>query len=563
MVRRRGNQRDARYRIAQFGDVRGDFITRQLATFTRFRPLGDFDLDDVGIDQVGWRDAEAAGRDLLDARHFISAVARRVFTAFTGVGEAADAVHRFRQRLVRFRAQGADRHRRGIEAFKQLLRRLYFVDADGVFAWVERQQVAQRGRWTFVNQFRVLLIIAVFAALHGLLQGAHHVRVVGMIFAAVHIFQQTALGQWLTRQPGAFRQIQQILLEVVEAGAADAADHALEAELGDIAMQTDRFEQLRAAVGGDGRDPHLGHDLIQTFIDTVAIVQHHRTVRFIDGFAVDQLRQRFVGEVWIDSRRPKAEQHGEVVRIAGAGGFNDDVGIAAQAFIDQTGLDRANGHRRRYRQTVFGDVAVREHQQHGAVAHHLLRFIAQRFHRLAEGGLCRVERDIEDVGAIVLFFHRRQLFKIGVQQDRRFEAQTMRLAFRFAEDVHFATDAGSQRHDVRFAQRVDRRVSHLGELLTEVIVDNARLAGEHGERRVIAHRTDCFLAIFAEHAQDGVQLFRAVVKLFLVAGERVVIQLAAANLFVRQIFERHQATNVFLHPLFIRMAALQIVIGFR
>lgn len=50
MVRRRGNQRDARYRIAQFGDVRGDFITRQLATFTRFR-LGDFDLDDVGIDR--------------------------------------------------------------------------------------------------------------------------------------------------------------------------------------------------------------------------------------------------------------------------------------------------------------------------------------------------------------------------------------------------------------------------------------------------------------------------------------------------------------------------------
>lgn len=50
MVRRRGNQRDARYRIAQFGDVWGDFITRQLATFTRFRPTGDFDLDDVGID---------------------------------------------------------------------------------------------------------------------------------------------------------------------------------------------------------------------------------------------------------------------------------------------------------------------------------------------------------------------------------------------------------------------------------------------------------------------------------------------------------------------------------
>ena len=116
-------------------------------------------------------------------------------------------------------------------------------------------------------------------------------------------------------------------------------------------MQTDRFEQLRAAVGGDGRDPHLGHDLIQTFVDTVAIVQHHRTVRFIDGFAVDQLRQRFVGEVWIDSRRPKAEQHGEVVRIAGAGGFNDDVGIAAQAlstrrvWIAPTAIGAGTGRR--------------------------------------------------------------------------------------------------------------------------------------------------------------------------------------------------------------------------
>ncbi|VGP13006.1 hypothetical protein SB00610_01089 [Klebsiella quasipneumoniae subsp. similipneumoniae] len=408
-----------------------------------------------------------------------------------------------------------------------------------------------------------MLIIAVLTALHSLLQGAHHVRVVGVIFAAVNVLQQTALSQRLARQPGAFRQIQQILLEIVEAGAADAADHALEAEIGDIAMQTDRFEQLRAAVGGDGRDPHLGHDLIQTFVDTVAIVQHHRTVRFIDGFAVDQLRQRFIGEVRIDSCRAEAQQHGEVVRIAGAGGFNDDVGIAAQTFIDQTGLDRANGHRRRHRQAVFGDVAVGEDQQHGTIAYHLLRFVAQGLHRLAEGSLCRVEGDVEDVGTIVLFFHRRQLFEIGVQQDRRFEAQTMRLAFRFAEDVHFATDAGGQRHDVRFTQRIDRRVRHLGELLTEVIVDNARLAGKDGKRRVIAHRADRLLAIFAEHAQHRVQLFRAVVKLFLVAGQQIVVQLAAANLFVRQIFKRHQATNVFLHPLFIRMAALQIVIGFR
>ena len=94
-----------------------------------------------------------------------------------------------------------------------------------------------------------------------------------------------------------------------------------------------------------GSFPHFLHNLQRIAQNLslihISIVQHHRTVRFIDGFAVDQLRQRFIGEVRIDSCRAEAQQHGEVVRIAGAGGFNDDVGIAAQAFIDQTGLDRA------------------------------------------------------------------------------------------------------------------------------------------------------------------------------------------------------------------------------
>jgi hypothetical protein len=49
-----------------------------------------------------------------------------------------------------------------------------------------------------------MLIIAVLAALYRLLQRAHHVRVIGVIFAAVNVFQQTALIQRFTCQPGAF-----------------------------------------------------------------------------------------------------------------------------------------------------------------------------------------------------------------------------------------------------------------------------------------------------------------------------------------------------------------------
>ena len=127
-----------------------------------------------------------------------------------------------------------------------------------------------------------------------------------MILAAVNVFQQTALIQRLTCQPGALGQVHQILLEVSKTGAADAADHALEAKVGDLIVQADRFKQLRAAVGGNGRDAHFGHDLVQTFVDAVTVVQHHRAVIFVDRAGIHQTGQRFIGQVRVDRRRAKA-----------------------------------------------------------------------------------------------------------------------------------------------------------------------------------------------------------------------------------------------------------------
>ncbi|VDA08082.1 hypothetical protein BANRA_00002 [Escherichia coli] len=115
---------------------------------------------------------------------------------------------------------------------------------------------------------------------------------------------------------------------------------------------------------------------------------------------------------------------------------------------------------------------------------------------------------------------------------------------------------------MRFAQRVDWRVGYLSKLLAEVVVNNARLAGEHGEWGIVAHRTDRFLTVFTQYADHRIQLFRAVVKLFLVAGKRVVVQFAATHFFIGQIFKRYQTADVFLHPLFIGMAAFQVIIGF-
>ncbi len=252
-------------------------------------------------------------------------------------------------------------------------------------------------------------------------------------------------------------------------------------------MQSDRFKQLRATVRGNRGDAHFGHDLVQAFIDAVTIVQHHGTVIFLDSFAINQFGQGFIGQVRIDGSGAEAQQHRKVVWVAGAGGFNNDVGIAAQALIHEASLNRSDRHRCRYRQTIFSNRTVREHQQYGTVTDHLLGFIAQRFDGLFQRGLGHVEGNVQHICLIVLFFHRGELGEIRVQQNRRFEAQTVRLAFRFAEDVHLTADAGSQRHHVRFTQRVDRRVSHLRELLTEVVIDDTWLAGEYGKWGIVTH----------------------------------------------------------------------------
>ncbi len=53
--------------------------------------------------------------------------------------------------------------------------------------------------------------------------------------------------------------------------------------------------------------------------------------------------------------------------------------------------------------------------------------------------------------------HGSELFEIGVQQNWRFKTQAMGLTFPLRRRRSFATDAGGERHDVRFTQRVDRR----------------------------------------------------------------------------------------------------------
>ena len=162
---------------------------------------------------------------------------------------------------------------------------------------------------------------------------------------------------------------------------------------------------------------------------------------------------------------------------------------------------------------------------------------------------------------VIIRITAQQLFKIRVHQYRRGHTQPVCLAFRFAEDIHLPADTGGQRHNMGFPQRIDRRVGHLGKLLAEIVINQARAGREYRKRGIIPHRADRFLAVFPQHPQHLFQLFQGVPELLLVDRQLCIIEGALRRRFIHQILIRREPHNIFLQPRLVRMTGFEIVIG--
>src|SRR6187401_16987 len=108
---------------------RRNFMTRELAALAGLRTLRNFDLQLVCINQI------VAGYSETSRRHlFYAAVARvairlrrvafRVLASLAGIAFGADTIHGDRERLMRFLADRAVRHRPSLKPFDDLRYRL-------------------------------------------------------------------------------------------------------------------------------------------------------------------------------------------------------------------------------------------------------------------------------------------------------------------------------------------------------------------------------------------------------------------------------------------------------
>ena len=102
----------------------------------------------------------------------------------------------------------------------------------------------------------------------------------------------------------------------------------------------------------------------------------------------------------------------------------------------------------------------------------------------------RLEMPVADLG------DRADLFQVRIGQDRlaHFQALGVRQAFE-VEQVRPRPDDRDEAHHQLLADRIDRRVGDLREVLLEIGEQQLRLVRQRRDRRVVAHRADGFLAV--------------------------------------------------------------------
>ena len=140
MVRRRGDQFDARRGVAHLGDPRRHLRAGQMAALTGLGTLGELDLQIRGVHQIVARHTEASRGDLLDLaaqQRIVEPFGR--FAALTGVRTRSDRVHRDRKRLVRLLRNGAVAHRTGFKTGHNGIHTLYLFDRYTLLRIIEIQ----------------------------------------------------------------------------------------------------------------------------------------------------------------------------------------------------------------------------------------------------------------------------------------------------------------------------------------------------------------------------------------------------------------------------------------
>ena len=362
---------------------------------------------------------------------------------------------------------------------------------------VEAQQAAQRrlrhGHLVHVGGEALVGVGAALVAC-GLLERGDRLRVPAVELAVAAPGVDAAGRQQLgaRRRVGARVAVEALPGQHVHPHAADARGRAGEVAVHELLLDADRLEDLRAGVGADRRDPHLGEDLQEALADGLDVAAHRLVRRHALGQAALAMErvERLEHHVGVHGGGPVADQAGHVVDLLGLAGLDDQAASQARALADEVVVHRRGGEHRGHRDALGAEVAVGEDEDVHAAPDQLGGLVADLLEpllhplRALRGGPGHVDRARLEHAVVDLA----ELLELRASQQRLRHHELVAVVGRLAEQVDLRADHGLEAHHDRLADRVDGRVRDLREQLLEVGEQRRAHVGEDGEGGVVAHR---------------------------------------------------------------------------
>ena len=544
MVRRRADEPDAWCRVPGLGDVRIHLEARKLAALTGFGALSHLDLDVGGVDQVVAGDSEAAGGDLLDrAAPFRIVETVDILTALAGVGPCAEVVHGDGHCFVGLGRYGAVAHRAGVESGDDRLDGFDFLKRHRCPCSLFELEQSPQGAALLgqaVHLIGVLREDLVPTGAGRMLQQEDHFRgeqvqlafpaervLTAHLEAAMHTFGRVL-------RVGASMALLDFLGDDVQPGAAELGWRAGEVLVDDALVDADGLERLRGGIGGDGGDAHLAHHLHHALAERLEVIAHGRGGFDAGEFAfTDEVLDRLEGQIRVDRRGAEADEHRDVVHLAGVAAFDDKCDGGALLGAYQVVMHRRDGQQRRDRRPGVVGVAVRDDQ--GACAFgdriagplpQILEGIGEAFsapfdfieglqHSRPEAGVLAVVVDVDDLVELVVVENWPTQHDLAARRGGRLE------------EVLLGTHDAGHRGDDLFADGVQRWVGHLGEEFDEVVVEQPGPLGQHGGRGVGAHRAQWLCTRCGHRREQDAEIFFGVAEGDLAAHDGLVVGLDA------------------------------------
>ena len=513
VMRRRRNEADTGNSVASLGNNLVHLETGQLTALAGLRSLCHLDLYLLGVHQILSSDTEASAGNLLclaRKRHTVhlGMIAHVVLTALTGIAAGAQTVHCERQSLVSLNTQSAERHSTRHKVSDDALHGFHLINGCRSGGLPDAEIVAdENGTLLPVHELLPLLEFLVAAEPRSYLETGYRLGIPGMEDSVLAVGELSVVGQVVAvvHAVSLIMQTDGIPGDVSQSYTADGAHLRTEIALEKVLADTHALEYLRTAIGTDCRDTHLRHYLLEALVHSLDIVGLRRSVLFLNLVVLHKVVKHGERHIRTYGTGTVAQQQCCVHHLADFPALHYQSRLHALAHTDEIMVHGTHGQQ-------TGDccmapvyVAVAEDDVVHTLVHAVLSLTTELLDGFAQsaGTLLYLEEHRKFLRVETLVSDVAEDIQLRVCQHRL--RQTHHLAVGGIGSQYVgthSTDILRQRHHQFLTYRVDSRIGHLGELLTEIVEEHLRTVADDSQRSVVTHSSHGFLTR-SGHRYDG------------------------------------------------------------